>query len=50
MSEDQIRKKFLSCAARAAGEPTAAELYATFRNFRDRPNLEDLWPLLRADD
>ena len=50
MSEDASRKKFLSCATRAAGDGTASELYATFRNFRDRRNLEDLWPLLAADD
>lgn len=50
MSEDAIRQKFFSCATRAVADGTASEIYSYFRNFRDRENLADLWPLLAAGD
>jgi len=50
MSEDAIRQKFFSCATRAVADGTASEIYSYFRNFRDRENLANLWPLLAADD
>jgi len=50
MSEDAIRQKFFSCATRAVADGTASEIYSYFRNFRDRENLADLWPLLTAGD
>jgi len=50
MSENTIKEKFISCANQTVSDDRASELYAYFRSFRDRKNLEALWPLLAAED
>jgi len=49
MSEDSIKKKFLSCATRAVSASTASDLYGYLRNLRNQRDLGDLWPLLTTD-
>ena len=50
MRDAKIKEKFMSCATQAVSEDIASELYAYFRNFREREHLRDLWPLLAAQD
>jgi 2-methylcitrate dehydratase PrpD len=50
MSAEKVREKFLSCATRAISKDAALRLHDYLAGFSKQEALDDLWPMLAADD
>ncbi|MQA65707.1 MAG: hypothetical protein GEU76_07385 [Alphaproteobacteria bacterium] len=50
MSAEKIREKFVSCATRAISKDAALRLHDYLTGISKQEALDDLWPMLAADD